>query len=197
MPQNDQQTGSTSAEVNNESTPLICQLASTSTEIEKGMTSIWQDFKEFIYRGDALSMAVGIIIGAAFNSIVKSLVDDVLSPPIGLLLKANFENAFLVIHQGTTIDASYHTIDQAQKDGAVTLNYGRFGQAVFTFLITGISVFFIMKVVHLFQSKKAASESQKCKICAKEISKKARRCPFCTSFTDLTIEENLHFALGK
>ena len=99
-----------------------------------------KEFKAFAMRGNVLDMAVGIIIGAAFGTIVSSLVNDIIMPPIGILLgNIDFKNLFLVIKQGTAAAAPFLTIEEAQKAGAVTLNYGRFVNTVITFLIVAFS----------------------------------------------------------
>ena len=95
-----------------------------------------KEFKAFAMRGNVLDMAVGIIIGAAFGTIVSSMVNDIIMPPIGILLgNIDFKNLFFVIKQGVAIAGPYLTIEDAQKAGAVTLNYGRFINTIITFLI--------------------------------------------------------------
>jgi large conductance mechanosensitive channel len=96
---------------------------------------MFKEFKEFAMRGNVVDMAVGIIIGAAFGSIVKSLVADVIMPPIGLLLgNVDFSNLFAVIKQGS-VAGPFATVAEAQKAGAVTVNYGMFINTVISFLI--------------------------------------------------------------
>ena len=101
-----------------------------------------KEFKEFIIRGNVIDMAVGIIIGAAFGTIIKSLVDDVIMPPIGLLLgKVDFSNLFLVIREGKVAGA-YDTLAAAKAAGAVTINYGLFINTIISFLIVAFACFY-------------------------------------------------------
>jgi len=108
---------------------------------------MWKDFKAFILRGNVLDLAVAVVIGAAFGSIVKSLVDDIIMPPIGLVLgKVDFSNMFLVLKDGTKAPPPYTTPAMAKDAGAVTLNYGAFINSVIAFLIVALAVFMIVKV---------------------------------------------------
>ena len=107
-----------------------------------------KEFKEFAVKGNMLDMAVGIIIGAAFGTIVQSLVNDVLMPPIGLLLGGvDFSDLFLTLHGGAT-PGPYATLAAAQEAGAVTINYGVFINALISFLIVAFSVFLVVRVVN-------------------------------------------------
>ncbi|HSB52351.1 MAG TPA: large-conductance mechanosensitive channel protein MscL [Dissulfurispiraceae bacterium] len=145
-----------------------------------------KDFKEFIMRGNVVDMAVGIIIGAAFGAIVKSLVDDVLMPPIGLLLgNIDFSNIFLVL-KGGTVPGPYASLADAKKAAAVTLNIGVFVNAVVSFLIVAFAVFVL--VINVNKMKRAeeatpapAPETKECPFCLSAIALKATRCPHCTS----------------
>ena len=104
---------------------------------------MFKEFKEFIMRGNVVDMAVGIIIGAAFGTIIKSLVDDVIMPPIGLLLgKVDFSNLFMVIKEGK-IAGAHDTLAAAKAAGAVTVNYGLFINTIISFLIVAFAVFMI------------------------------------------------------
>ncbi|MFV0276718.1 MAG: large-conductance mechanosensitive channel protein MscL [Parahaliea sp.] len=108
------------------------------------------EFKEFAVKGNVVDMAVGIIIGGAFGTIVKSLVDDVIMPPIGMLLGGvDFSNLFLVIKG----DGNYQTIQQASADGAVTINYGLFANNVLSFLIVAFAVFMLVKAINTLRRK--------------------------------------------
>lgn len=111
-----------------------------------------QEFKEFIARGNVVDLAVGIIIGAAFTAIVNSLVNDIIMPPIGLLLGGiDFSNIFVTLGKGT-----YATIAEAQKAGAATLNIGLFINAIIKFLIVAWAVFILVKQVNRFNKKPEA-----------------------------------------
>jgi large conductance mechanosensitive channel len=144
-----------------------------------------KEFKEFAMRGNALDMAIGIIIGAAFGTIVKSLVSDVIMPPIGLLLgNVDFSNLFIVLKQGT-VSSPYLSLADAQTAGAVTLNYGMFINTVISFLIIAAAVFAVVKTMNQMKRKKeeapAAPMTKDCPFCLTSIPFKAVRCPHCTS----------------
>jgi large conductance mechanosensitive channel len=143
-----------------------------------------KDFKEFAVRGNVVDMAVGIIIGVAFGTIVKSMVDDLLMPPIGLALGGvDFTNLFLTLRQGE-VAAPYATLAEAKEAGAVTLNYGVFVNSVVSFLIVAFAVFLVVRGVNAMRRKEAppaAPTTRDCPFCATAIPVKASRCPHCTS----------------
>lgn len=144
-----------------------------------------KEFKEFAMRGNVVDMAVGIIIGGAFGTIVKSLVSDVIMPPIGLLLGGvDFSDLFLTLKEGATA-GPYATLAAAQAAGAVTISYGLFINAVISFLIVAFAVFLLIKAINRLRSEKAepASEptTKECCYCFSTIPIKATRCPHCTS----------------
>jgi large conductance mechanosensitive channel len=145
-----------------------------------------KEFKEFAVKGNVVDMAVGIIIGAAFGTIVKSLVADVIMPPIGLLLgNVDFSNLFVVLRHGAEA-ASYATLAEAQAAGAVTLNYGAFINTVISFLIVAFAIFILVKNINRMKREKApepapAPTTKECPHCFSTIPIKAVRCPFCTS----------------
>ncbi len=119
-----------------------------------------QDFKEFAMRGNVVDMAVGIVIGAAFGTIVKSFVSDVLMPPVGLLLgNVDFSNLFAVIKAGTTA-APYATLEAAKEAGAVTLNYGAFLNTVISFVIIAFAVFMVIKAINSLQRKEDEKDEE-------------------------------------
>jgi len=135
-----------------------------------------KEFKEFALRGNVLDMAIGIIIGAAFGKIVSSLVNDVLMPPLGLLLgKVDFSSLFLNL-SGTR----YDTLALAKAAGAATVNYGVFLNTVTDFIIVAFVIFFVVRQVNRFQRKPDAS-TKECPFCVSRISLNATRCPYCTS----------------
>ncbi len=144
-----------------------------------------KEFKEFAMRGNVIDMAVGIIIGAAFGTIVKTLVDDVLMPPIGLLLGGvDFSNFFIVLKQGAKAAGPYAALADAKAAGAVTINYGLFLNAVISFLIVALTVFMLVHSINrLKREQKTAPEptTKECPYCLSTIAIKASRCPHCTS----------------
>ena len=144
-----------------------------------------KEFKEFALRGNVLDMAVGIIIGAAFGTIVKSLVDDVIMPPIGLLLGGlDFANFFILLKTGSPA-APYASLADAQAAGAVTINYGTFVNAVVSFLIVAFVLFLLIRSVNRMKKEEevppAEPTTTACPHCLSTIPIKATRCPFCTS----------------
>ncbi len=147
---------------------------------------MFKEFKEFAMRGNVIDMAVGIIIGAAFGTIVKSLVADIIMPPIGLLLgNVDFTNLFLVLKEGTAAAAPYASLADAQAAGAVTLNYGLFINTIVSFIIVAFSVFLVIRSINRLKRKEEAPPAEpttkECPHCFSTISIKATRCPSCTS----------------
>ena len=142
-----------------------------------------QEFKKFAMRGNVVDMAVGIIIGAAFGAIVKSLVDDLIMPPIGLLLgNVDFTNLFVVLKEGA-VAAPYASLDAAKKAGAVTLNYGVFINSLVSFTIVAFAVFMLVRTVNKLKTGEApaAPSTKDCPRCFTAIPIPATRCPHCTS----------------
>jgi large conductance mechanosensitive channel len=144
-----------------------------------------KEFKEFAMRGNVVDMAVGIIIGGAFGTIVKSLVADVIMPPIGLALGGvDFSNLFLTLKDGGTA-GPYETLASAQEAGAVVISYGVFLNAVISFLIVAFAVFLLIRAINRLQREKeappAAPTTKDCPYCLSAIAIKATRCPNCTS----------------
>jgi large conductance mechanosensitive channel len=146
-----------------------------------------KEFKDFIMRGNVVDMAVGIVIGASFGGIVKSLVDDVLMPPIGLLLgRVDFSNLYLTLREGAA-PGPYAALAEAKKAGAVTLNLGLFANTVINFLIVALAIFLVVRAVNRLQAMQKAKEpeaapsTKECPFCVSSISIKAVRCPQCTS----------------
>ncbi len=142
-----------------------------------------KEFKAFAMRGNVVDMAVGIIIGAAFGSIVKSLVDDVVMPPIGMLMgNVDFSNLYMVLKDGATAAAPYASLVDAKKAGAVTINYGVFINSVISFLIVAFAVFLLIRNINRLKKEEAPVATTKdCPFCFTAIPLKATRCPYCTS----------------
>lgn len=144
---------------------------------------MFKKFKEFAMRGNVVDMAVGIIIGGAFGTIVKSLVDDVLMPPIGLLLgNVDFSNIFAVIKAGK-VAGPYATLAEAKAAGAVTINMGVFMNSVISFLIVAFAVFIVIRQINALKRAEEPSPvtTKECPFCFSAIPIKATRCPSCTS----------------
>jgi large conductance mechanosensitive channel len=153
---------------------------------------MFKEFKEFIMRGNVLDLAIGIIIGAAFSTIVNSLVKDIIMPPIGLALgNVDFTNLFAVIKEGAEAAGPYATLADAQAAGAVTINYGIFINTIIVFIIVAFAVFLIVRTVNrarrAAEAKKAEEEAaaapttKDCPYCLTKIHVDAKRCPNCTS----------------
>ena len=147
--------------------------------------AVMREFKEFAMRGNVVDMAVGIIIGAAFGTIVKSLVADVIMPPIGLLLgDVDFSNLFIVLKEGTAA-GPYATVAEATGVGAVTLNYGVFINTIISFVIVAFAVFVLIRGVNRMKSRKeepaAKPTTRDCPYCLSTVAKASTRCAHCTS----------------
>jgi large conductance mechanosensitive channel len=144
---------------------------------------MFKEFKEFAMRGNVVDMAVGVVVGAAFATIAKSLVDDILMPPIGLMLGGvDFANLFCVIKAGATNPGPYLKLADAKAAGAVTINYGIFINSIMSFLIVAFAVFLVIRAINrLHRPEPAASTTKECLYCASMIPIKAIRCPHCTS----------------
>ncbi len=140
-----------------------------------------KEFKEFAMRGNVMDLAIGVIIGGAFGKITTSLVNDVIMPPIGLLLgKVDFSNLYINLSGG-----SYISLAQAREAGAVTINYGLFINTLIDFLIIAFVVFMLVRQVNRLQKSEPepapAPATKECPFCLSSISIKATRCPQCTS----------------
>jgi large conductance mechanosensitive channel len=148
------------------------------------MRNFVQEFKEFAMRGSVVDLAIGVIIGTAFGHIVTSLVNDIIMPPIGLLLgNADFTDLFI-----TLSDGSYDSLAEAQAAGAATLNYGLFVNTIIDFLIVALAIFVVIKQINRMQREAPVEEPateepthKECPYCLSEIPIKATRCKFCTS----------------
>lgn len=140
---------------------------------------MWKEFREFVARGNVLDLAVGVIIGAAFGAIVTSLVNDIIMPPIGLILgRVDFSNLFIDLSgQG------YATLAAAQEAGAPTINYGNFIQTIINFLIIAFVIFLIVRWANRIKSQPepASPTTKPCPYCVSTIPLAATRCPNCTS----------------
>jgi large conductance mechanosensitive channel len=147
---------------------------------------VFKAFKEFVMRGSVVDMAVGIIIGAAFTTIVQSLVNDIIMPPIGLLTGGvNFADLFITLGDG-----NYASLAEAQEAGAATINYGLFINNIIVFLIVAFAVFLVVQAVRKLQEEEeeeapAAPTTKKCPECLSEIPIEARRCAHCNTVVEV------------
>ena len=140
---------------------------------------ITEEFKQFAIKGNVVDMAIGIVIGAAFGTVVKSMVDDIITPPLGRLLGGmDFSNLFINLSPG-----SYNSLAAAKQAGAATLNYGLFINSVISFVIVAFALFIVVKMMNKLKNEPPAPEpnTKECPQCNSVISIKALRCPFCTS----------------
>ncbi len=145
---------------------------------------MFRDFKTFIMRGNVLDLAIGIIIGGAFGTIVKSFVDDILMPPIGMLLgNVDFTDRFILLKEGTSVLPRGASLEQAKAAGAVTINYGSFINAVVAFLIIAFCVYLVVRAANRLEGPKEATvpTTKNCPFCATAIPLAAKKCPNCTS----------------
>src|SRR6476646_2948088 len=142
-----------------------------------------KEFKAFALRGNVLDLAVGVIIGAAFGTFVSSMVNDIIMPPIGLVLgNVDFSTLFLVLEEGAKGWGPYATLADAKAAVAVTINIGLFLIAVLIFLITAFAIFLVVRAANRMQPQEAAAPNTKdCPFCRMAVPVAASRCPHCTS----------------
>jgi large conductance mechanosensitive channel len=146
---------------------------------------MFKEFKEFAMRGNVVDMAVGIVIGAAFGTIINSFVADIIMPPIGMILgNVDLSNMYIVLKEGK-VAGPYETIAAAKAAGAVTMNYGMFLNTIISFLIIAFSVFIVIRNINRLKRKEeappAVPTTKECPYCIAAIPIKAVRCPQCTS----------------
>jgi len=144
-----------------------------------------KEFKEFAMKGNVIDMAVGIIIGAAFGTIVNSLVQDVIMPPIGLLLgNVDFTNIFAVLKEGK-VAGPYASVAAAKSAGAVTINFGVFINTIISFILIAFAVFLLVRTINKLRRQEeappAAPTTKDCIYCFSKVPIQATRCPNCTS----------------
>ena len=146
-----------------------------------------KEFREFALRGNVLDMAVGIIIGASFGTIINSLVNDILMPPVGWLLGGvDFSNYYLTIKSGSPA-GPYTSLGDAQTAGAVTVNFGLFINAMISFLIVALAMFLLIRAINRMQTRLDKEKGQEspttkdCPYCFSTIPVKASKCAHCTS----------------
>jgi large conductance mechanosensitive channel len=160
--------------------PMLIGVTGYDLHIAKRNTmSFFDEFKEFIQRGNVIDLAVGVIIGVAFGKITTSLVDDILMPPLGLVIgKVNFSDLFINLSS-----TAYTSLAEAKKAGAPTINYGSFILTLIDFLLISLVVFLVIKQINKLSKPPAsvAVTTKACPRCFSEIPLKATRCPNCTS----------------
>jgi large conductance mechanosensitive channel len=148
------------------------------------MAKLLQEFKEFALKGSVMDLAIGIIIGTAFGAIVKSLVDDLIMPVVGVLLGgADFSNRYYVIKGGGGL-AGNETVEAARATGASVVAYGKFVNNILTFLIVAVAVFLLVKSINRLRRRSKGEPmptTRNCPECTSSIPKAARRCPSCTA----------------
>lgn len=140
---------------------------------------MWKEFREFAMRGNVLDLAIAVVIGAAFGRIITSFVEDILMPPIGVLLgRVDFSNLFINLSPN-----DYPSVAAAKAAGAATLNYGMFLNHIINFLIVALAIFLLIKQVNRVQKPgpAPAPTTKECPHCLSTVPLKATRCAFCTS----------------
>jgi large conductance mechanosensitive channel len=145
---------------------------------------MWNDFKAFIMRGNVVDLAVAVIIGASFGGVVKSLVDDVIMPPIGLAMgNVDFGDLYVLLKAGPKAAAPYASLAEAKTAGAVTINYGAFLNTVIAFLIVALAVFMLLRVITRMYGKPVppTPNTKPCPYCTLSMPLAATRCPNCTA----------------
>jgi large conductance mechanosensitive channel len=145
--------------------------------------SFLKEFRAFAIRGNVVDMAVGIIIGAAFTGVVTSLVNDVMMPPLGVVVGGvDFKDLYVVLREGAT-PGPYASLDAAKEAGAATLNLGLFMNALISFILVAFAVFLMVRTMNRLQTPEAPPppSARSCPYCATSIPLAATRCPNCTS----------------
>ena len=144
---------------------------------------MFKEFRAFIARGNVVDLAVAVVVGAAFGAVVKSFVDDIIMPPIGLALgRADFSNLFVVLKDGTKNAPPYASLAEAKAAGAVTMNYGAFVTTIVSFVIIAFAVFVLVRLANrLYNRPPVSPDTKTCPYCVASIPVPATRCPQCTS----------------
>jgi large conductance mechanosensitive channel len=145
---------------------------------------MWKEFKEFAIKGNALDLAIGVIIGAAFTGIVNSLVKDIIMPPIGLVTGGlDFSNKFIVLKGAKDGTTWFPSLDAATKAGATTWNYGNFITLAINFIIVAFAIFMMVRAINKMKRPKPGTPpvAKDCPVCTMSIPINAKRCPHCTS----------------
>ncbi|KAJ3326695.1 hypothetical protein HDU76_012720 [Blyttiomyces sp. JEL0837] len=144
--------------------------------------SFWHQFKAFIIQTRVLETGVGVIIGRAFQEVIRSFVNDLLVPPVAFVFGDRVMHKFVLLKHGRTPGMRYKTVEEALADGAITLNYGRFGHQSFNFFIVGLSVYYLLRALKtFFEWRISLTHTKKCLFCISDIHVDATRCAFCTA----------------
>ncbi|KAG0249401.1 hypothetical protein BG011_009336 [Mortierella polycephala] len=177
-------------------------------------SGVWNEFKEFIQRGNIIDLGVGLVIGGAFSKVLSSFVDDILTPPLGLLISgSNLENWFIVLRKGEHPERHYQTVKEAQEDGAVTENVGRFVMTIINFFLVAITLFVIVLTANKMRKwrekrraeRRANGEvddtkpepappsgaTQTCAWCNANVPLQAVKCMYCTSYLHEKVPDEL------
>ncbi|KAF8171998.1 large-conductance mechanosensitive channel [Mycena galopus ATCC 62051] len=154
------------------------------TAFRQKFRSAWQSFKDFIGRDNVLEVSLGLIISQSFTRIVNSMVSDIILPVLSLLpfIDKNMASKFVVLRNGP--NSPYNTVTQADDDGAITLNYGNFVDAIVNFFFIGVTLYLFVQAYSAASKDTIIKHSVKCEYCRKYVSEKAKRCAFCTSWRD-------------
>jgi large conductance mechanosensitive channel len=160
------------------------------------MKGLFAEFQKFALRGNLVDLAIGFTVGAAFSTVARSLVDDLIMPPLGLLLgQTDFSDAFLLLKAGTGAPPPYASLEVARAAGATTLNYGRFLTNSLTLLLIALAMFLLVRTINRVSERlrdefgkadeptaPSEPETKKCAYCRQAVPYRASRCPHCTSF---------------
>lgn len=169
--------------------------SSTLASIEEGfgasvsaVKSWWVNFKAFIHNGSSVELGIGFIIGGTFTDLMRSLMDDIVSPPMEMAFGSTLKNVFVVLKSGASSkEKSYNTLEEARSDGAVTENFGLFIQNFFNFVIIAFVLYLLIQFTSKLKHEMDTLESKetprlgKCPECLENVRIQARRCPHCTS----------------
>ncbi|KAI5463230.1 large-conductance mechanosensitive channel [Mariannaea sp. PMI_226] len=155
---------------------------------QKKMKRFWDGFVDFAFQGNILQIAFGLILAAAFTDLTKSFVNDILMPPISILLplNKNMEEKFAVLRPGSNFNSStgYNTLHRAQDDGAVVMAYGSFVNHVIEFAMLGFALYGLARFYTAVSHDPIIKHTKKCKYCRQRINEKCLRCLHCTSWLD-------------
>ncbi len=159
----------------------------------KKALSLWQEFKDFAIKGNAIELAIGLVLGQAFTKIVNSLVTDIIMPPIGWLVgNVDLSDLYILLKAGAGAPPPYASLQAAKEAGAVTLNVGLLLNSIISFLIIAWVLFWVVRALSRLRAKPAPAPAvpttKECPYCFSTIPIKATRCPYCTSTLETPTE---------